>query len=162
MVHRPLSAIGFFLLKVKTVDDLVVERSTHVSMNQWKKKKKKRQFWFWPGRWQRVSGAGGGAGQAAQWSPGAGGSSFRKGLKEERTVRPHRGCCTRKLFTMLFCTSSSAEVKSRLRNTASWHTEREGMLSLNRFHPSPPTHTRPSQIGEFRPFDSKMPSVCVQ
>lgn len=42
----------------------------------------------------------------------------RKGEKEERTVRFMSGCCKRKLFTMLFCSSSSADVKSRLRNTA--------------------------------------------
>ena len=60
--------------------------------------------------------------QRRQWwclSPSADGASCRKGVKEERTVRPQRGCCTRKLFTMLFCTSSSAEVKRRLRKTAS-------------------------------------------
>lgn len=47
------------------------------------------------------------------------GASCRKGMKEERTVRPRRGCCTRKLFTMDLCTSSSAEVNRRLRKTAS-------------------------------------------
>lgn len=61
--------------------------------------------------------------QQRQWwclSPSADGASWRKGVNEERTVRPQRGCCTRKLFTILFCTSSSAEVKRRLRKTASW------------------------------------------
>lgn len=45
---------------------------------------------------------------------------YRKGLKDERMLRPLIGCCTLKLLTMLFWTSSSAEVKRRLRNTASW------------------------------------------
>lgn len=48
-----------------------------------------------------------------------GGASCRNGVKEERTVRPQRGCWTRKLFTMLFWTSSSADVNRRLRKTAS-------------------------------------------
>ncbi|KAG7270692.1 hypothetical protein CRUP_005359 [Coryphaenoides rupestris] len=38
-----------------------------------------------------------------------------KGEKEERTVRPRSGCCTRKLFTMPFCTSSSAGVTASVR-----------------------------------------------
>ena len=57
---------------------------------------------------------------AEQPGQGAGSSPFRKGEKEERMGRPLSGCCTRKLFTMPFCTSSSADVNRRLRKTASY------------------------------------------
>lgn len=104
--------------------------------NETKRESKRSQVFGQSMTWRRQFWCNGGHGvcdcaywlRQHQWgclSPSADGASCKNGLKEERTVRPQRGCCTRKLFTMLFWTSSSAEVKRRLRKTASYEKEEE-------------------------------------